>query len=189
MATKPHTNPKAESTGSLLQILQARFERNMHRHKDIEWKSVLAKLTTSDKAISTLKEMERTGGEPDVVLFDKKSGTYSFYDCSVESPIGRRSLCYDTEALNERKEHKPSGSAVEMAEKMDIELLNENQYRYLQTLGQFDNKTSSWIKTPASIRAAGGAIFGDFRYGQVFIYHNGAPSYYAARGFRGVLIV
>ena len=173
----------------LLGALKVRFEKNMNRHKGLEWAKVLAKLEANTEKLWSLNEMETTGGEPDVVAFDKKTGEYVFYDCSAESPKGRRSVCYDREALNARKEHKPQNSAVDMAAAMGVELLTEEQYRALQRLGNFDAKTSSWIKTPSEIRKLGGAIFCDFRYGNVFIYHNGADSYYAARGFRGSLRV
>jgi len=173
----------------LLKTLKARFEKNTHRHKEIEWSQVQARLEAHPQKLSSLNELEKTGGEPDVVAQDKKSGEYLFYDCSPESPSGRRSLCYDREALDARKENKPQTSAMEMAAAMGAELLTEEQYRHLQKLGTFDAKTSSWLKTPANIRNLGGAIFGDFRYGQVFIYHNGAQSYYAARGFRCCLRV
>lgn len=173
----------------LLTVLKARFEKNMNRHKGIEWAKVRAKLdpVCAGEKLWSLNEMERTGGEPDVVGFDKKTGEYIFYDCSAESPKGRRSLCYDGEALEARKEYKPENSAIDMAVAMGIELLTEEQYRALQQLGKFDTKTSSWIKTPAEIRALGGAVFCDRRYDHVFTYHNGAESYYAARGFRGCL--
>ncbi len=171
----------------LLRVLQARFEKNMNRHKGVEWADVQAKLETGNSKLWSLNEMERTGGEPDVIGFDKKTGEYIFYDCSQESPSGRRSLCYDREALESRKEHKPKGSAVDMAASMGIELLTEEQYRELQKLGNFDTKTSSWVKTPSNIRKLGGALFCDRRYDTVFVYHNGAESYYAARGFRGSL--
>ena len=173
----------------LLNTLKARFEKNMNRHMGLEWAKVQAKLEAKTGKLWSLNEMEETGGEPDVVDFDKKTGEYIFYDCSAESPKGRRSLCYDHQALESRKEHKPKDSAVEMATDMGIELLTEEQYRELQKLGNFDTKTSSWIITPADIRKLGGAIFGDYRYGKVFVYHNGAESYYAARGFRGSLKV
>lgn len=176
-------------TEELVQILKRRFEKNMHRHPDLEWKPLEAKLRKSKKKLWSLQEMEATGGEPDVISYDEKKQEYIFCDCSPESPKDRRSLCYDHEALESRKENRPQGSAVEMAAAMGIELLSEEQYRQLQKLGQFDTKTSSWIKTPDSIRELGGAIFADFRYGQVFVYHNGASSYYAARGFRGCLRV
>src|SRR6266850_2068244 len=173
----------------LLSELEARFEENMNRHKGLEWAKVQAKLEASTKKLWSLSEMERTGGEPDVVGFDKKTGEYIFYDCSPESPTGRRSLCYDGEALESRKEHKPKNSAIDMAAAMGIELLTEEEYRELQKLGNFDTKTSSWITTPSEIRKLGGAIFADFRFGRVFVYHNGAESYYAARAFRGSLRV
>jgi hypothetical protein len=173
----------------LLKTLKARFEKNKNRHKGIEWTKVQAKLEKNSGKLWSLNEMERTGGEPDVVGQDKKTGEYIFYDCSAESPNGRRSVCYDREALESRKEHKPKDSAVNMATAMGIELLTEAQYRELQKLGGFDLKTSSWVNTPADIRTLGGAIFCDCRYGKVFTYHNGAESYYAARGFRGVLKV
>jgi hypothetical protein len=178
-----------EKREELLLILRARFEKNMSRHKGLEWANVEAKLKSSPEKLWSLSEMESTGGEPDVVGHDKKSGEYIFYDCSAETPKGRRSICYDHEALEARKENKPENSAIQMATGMGIELLSEEQYRELQKLGKFDMKTSSWVKTPADIRKLGGAIFSDFRYGKVFIYHNGAESYYAARGFRGSLRV
>lgn len=186
------SNKKQLSSGQqeeLLQILKIRFEKAMNRHKGLEWNNVQAKLETNAEKLWTLFEMERTGGEPDVVGYDKTTDEYIFYDCSSESPKSRRSLCYDREALESRKEHKPENNAVDMANAMGIELLTEEQYRELQTLGSFDTKTSSWIKTPSSIRALGGAIFCDRRYNTVFLYHNGAESYYAARGFRGLLKV
>lgn len=173
----------------LLNILQARFEINKNRHQSLEWSAIEAKLEVNSEKLWSLNEMERTGGEPDVVGFDKRTGEYIFYDCSAESPKGRRSLCYDHEALESRKEFKPADSAVNMATSMGIELLTEEQYRDLQKLGNFDTKTSSWVKTPADIRKLGGAIFCDHRYNTVFMYHNGAESYYAARGFRGSLRV
>jgi hypothetical protein len=173
----------------LLSTLKTRFEKNMNRHKGIEWARVQAKLQADPKKLSSLNEMETTGGEPDVVGYDKKTGEYIFYDCSAESPKGRRSVCYDHEALEARKEHKPQNSAVNMAIDMGIELLTEDQYRELQQLGNFDLKTSSWVKTPSNIRQLGGALFCDRRYNQVFLYHNGADSYYGARGFRGSLRV
>jgi hypothetical protein len=173
----------------LLRALKARFEKNMNRHKDVDWAKVQAKLEADTKQLWSLSEMERTGGEPDVVGFDKKTGEYIFYDCSAESPNGRRSICYDGEALESRKEHKPKNSAIDMAAAMGIELLTEEQYRDLQKLGNFDTKTSSWITTPSEIRKLGGAIYCDRRYDHVFVYHNGAESYYAVRGFRGSLRV
>ena len=180
---------KAKQHEELLNALQARFEKNMKCDKDLEWAKVKAKLKANPEKLWSLNEMETTSGEPDVVGHDQKTGEYIFYDCSAESPKGRRSVCYDREALESRKEHKPKNSAVGMAAAMGIELLTEEQYRELQKLGNFDAKTSSWLKTPADIRELGGAICGDFRYGHVFIGHNGAESYYAARGFRGALRV
>jgi Protein of unknown function (DUF4256) len=173
----------------LLELLQTRFEKNMNRHKGIEWVKVHAKLVSDAQKLWSLSEMEKTGGEPDVIGFDKKTSEYIFCDCSPESPAGRRSFCYDEEALKSRKENKPKNSAVAMAEAMGIEMLTEEQYRELQTLGKFDLKTSSWVKAPEAIRKLGGAIFCDRRYDTVFMYHNGAESYYAARGFRGLLRV
>jgi hypothetical protein len=173
----------------LLGVLKARFEKNMNRHKGIEWAKVQVKLEVNKKKLWSLSEMERTGGEPDVVGRDKKAEEYIFYDCSVESPKGRRSVCYDREGQESRKEHKPENNALDMAAAMGIDLLTEEQYRALQKLGNFDMKTSSWVKTPAEIRKLGGALFMDFRYGNVFVYHNSAPSYYAARAFRGSLRV
>lgn len=171
----------------LLKVLKDRFEKNMIRHKGLDWSKVMKKLESDSMKLWSLNEMERTGGEPDVVGFDKKTGEYIFYDCSPESPKDRRSLCYDKEALESRKEFKPKDSAVNMAAAMGIELLTEEQYRELQKLGNFDTKTSSWLNTPSDIRKLGGAIFGDFRFGTVFVYHNGAESYYGGRGFRGML--
>jgi len=179
----------SEQREELLLSLRARFEKNMNRHKGIEWASVQAKLEVHAEKLWSLYEMEATGGEPDVVVIDKSKGEYIFMDCSVESPQGRRSLCYDHEALESRKENKPKGSAMGMAEDMGIEMLTEEEYRELQKFGKFDAKTSSWVNTPADIRKLGGAIFCDFRYGKVFMYHNGAESYYAARAFRGLLRV
>ena len=173
----------------LLKILKTRFEKNMSRHKGLEWAQVQAKLEANAGKLWSLSEMERTGGEPDVVGHDKKAGEFIFYDCAAESPTARRSLCYDREALESRKEHKPKNSALDMAGSMSIDLLTEEQYRGLQKLGEFDTKTSSWVKTPSSIRKLGGALFCDRRYDTVFTYHNGAESYYAARGFRGSLRV
>jgi hypothetical protein len=175
--------------GELLPRLKARFEKNMNRHKGLEWARVEAKLEANAEKLWSLGEMERTGGEPDVVGFDKKTGEYIFYDCAEESPKGRRSICYDREALDSRKENKPKNNAVGVADAMGIELLTEEQYRELQTLGEFDTKTSSWVKTPSAIRELGGALFCDRRFDTVFLYHNGAESYYAARGFRGWLRV
>lgn len=179
----------AEQSMGLLGALKARFEKNMNRHKGLEWTQIQARLETSAEKMWSLQEMERTGGEPDVVGRDRQSGKYLFYDCAAESPSGRRSLCYDREALEARKEHKPKDSAMNMAAAMGVELLTEEEYRALQKLGNFDTKTSSWVSTPAEIRKLGGALFCDRRYGTVFLYHNGAESYYAARGFRGVLQV
>ena len=173
----------------LLRVLKARFEKNMNRHKGLAWAQVQARLEANAEKLWSLHEMERTGGEPDVVGHDKKTGEYIFYDCSAESPKDRRSLCYDREALESRKEDKPKNNAMDMAAVMNIELLTEEQYRELQKLGNFDTKTSSWVKTPSGIRKLGGAVFCDRRYDTVFLYHNGAESYYAARGFRGSLRV
>jgi Protein of unknown function (DUF4256) len=174
-----------EQREELLGAQKARFEKNMNRHEGLEWAKVQAKLEVNAEKLWSLNEMERTGGEPDVVGHDKKTGEYIFYDCSAESPKGRRSACYDREALESRKEHKPEDSAIDMAAAMSIELLTEEQYRDLQKLGNFDTKTSSWVKTPSDIRKLGGALFCDRRYDTVFVYHNGAESYYAARAFRG----
>src|SRR5947209_5863567 len=178
-----------EQREELLRALKARFEKNMNRHKGLEWAKVQAKLEVNAEKLWSLNEMERTGGEPDVVGHDKKTGEYIFYDCSAGSPKERRSLCYDREALDSRKENKPNDNALNMAAAMGIELLTEEQYRELQKLGEFDTKTSSWVKTPSEIRTLGGALFCDRRYDTVFVYHNGAESYYAARGFRGLLKV
>jgi hypothetical protein len=178
-----------QQSEEILRTLKVRFEKNMNRHKDLEWVNVEEKLEGNTEKLWSLNEMERTGGEPDVVDHDNKTGEYIFYDCSAESPKGRRSICYDREALESRKEHKPANSAVDMAAFMGIDLLTEEQYRELQKLGNFDAKTSSWLKTSSEIRALGGAIFADFRYGNVFVYHNGAESYYGTRGFRGSLRV
>ncbi len=178
----------AQATG-FVGVLKARFEEHMNRHKGLEWAKVESRLAANPEKLWSLHEMERTGGEPDVVSYDKDSGEFVFYDCSPESPQGRRSLCYDREALDSRKENKPKGNAIEAAAEIGIELLTEEQYRELQKLGKFDSKTSSWIKTPANIRKLGGALFCDRRYETVFVYHNGAESYYAARGFRGLLRV
>jgi hypothetical protein len=179
----------SKQTDELLGTLKARFEKNLNRHKGVEWSKVLAKLEAHPEKLWSLNEMERTGGEPDVVGYDKQTGEYVFYDCSAESPKGRTNLCYDREALDSRKEHKPKGSAMDMATAMGIELLTEEQYRELQGVGNFDTKTSSWLKTPSDMRKLGGALFGDRRFGRVFFYHNGAQSYYSARGFRGSLRV
>ena len=178
-----------EQQEELLSAVRARFEKNMNRHKGLEWAKVQARLEANIEKLWSLNEMERTEGEPDVVGHDKTTGEYIFYDCSAQSPKGRRSLCYDREALESRKEHKPKNNVVDMAAAMGIELLTEEQYRDLQKLGDFDTKTSSWVKTPAAIRKLGGAIFADRRYDHVFVYHNSAESYYAARGFRGSLRV
>jgi hypothetical protein len=179
----------AEQRAELLRALKAHFEKDMDRHKGLEWDKVQAKLEANAEKLWSLNEMERTGGEPDVVGHDKKTGEYIFCDCSAESPKGRRSLCYDREALESRKEHKPEDNAIDVASAMGIELLTEEQYRELQKLGDFDTKTSSWVKTPSAIRKLGGALFCDRRYNTVFVYHNGAESYYAARAFRGSLRV
>lgn len=173
----------------LLSVLKARFEKNVYRHKDLKWADVLVRLNANPEKLWSLNEMERTGGEPDVVGYDPQTGETIFYDCSAESPAGRRNLCYDREALDARKTFKPENSAMDAAAAMGIELLSEEQYRELQKLGKFDTKTSSWVKTPAAIRKLGGALFCDRRYEAVFVYHNGASSYYAARGFRGSLRV
>ena len=178
-----------EQHEDLLKTLKARFEKNMGRHKGIEWTKVEARLEASPEKLWSLNEMESSGGEPDVVGHDKKAGEYIFFDCSAESPKGRRSVCYDREALEARKEHKPKDSAIDMTNAMGIELLTEEQYRELQKLGEFDLKTSSWVKTPSEIRKLGGALYCDRRYNQVFLYHNGAESYYGARAFRGSLKV
>lgn len=182
-------NLSKDQRENILQTLKTRFEDNIDRHKDLEWDEIEKKLSASDKKLWSLNEMERTGGEPDVFKYDKDTGEYIFYDFSGESPRGRRSVCYDHEAQESRKKFKPENNALDMAAAMGIELLTEKQYRELQKLGNFDTKTSSWIKTPPEIRKLGGAIFADFRYNHVFIYHNGAESYYAARGFRGSLKV
>lgn len=179
----------SEQRAEMLETLKARFEANSNRHKGLDWSKIETKLKSAPAKLWSLSEMEKTGGEPDVVGHDQKSDEYLFYDCAPESPKDRRSVCYDNEALESRKKFKPENSAVGMAAEMGVELLSEDQYRELQQLGEFDSKTSSWLKTPADIRKLGGAIFGDFRFGQVFIYHNGAESYYGARGFRGCLRV
>jgi hypothetical protein len=184
-AEKRELSPEQQE--ELLKILKARFEKNMHRHNGLEWGKIQARLESQTDKLWSLSEMERTGGEPDVVVYDEKTDAYIFVDCSAETPKGRRSICYDQEALMSRKEHKPENSAAGMAEDMGIEILTEEKYRELQKLGTFDAKTSSWLRTPPEVRRLGGAIFGDFRYGRVFVYHNGAESYYGARGFRGSL--
>ncbi|MBL7749546.1 MAG: DUF4256 domain-containing protein [Chitinophagaceae bacterium] len=189
MAKKNKQELASEQHKELLSTLKARFEKNMNRHKGIEWAKVQAKLEASTEKLWSLHEMERTGGEPDVTGHDKKTGEYIFCDCAPESPAGRRSICYDHEALEKRKENKPANSAMQMAADMGIELLSEEQYRQLQELGKFDTKTSSWVKTPPAIRKLGGALFCDRRYDTVFVYHNGAESYYAARAFRASLRV
>nr|WP_121272929.1 DUF4256 domain-containing protein [Pedobacter schmidteae] len=187
---KNHTKELlTEQREELLAVLKARFEKNMSRHKGLDWTKIQTKLTDSPQKLWVLDEMEVTGGEPDVVGYDNKTDEYIFYDCSAESPKGRRSVCYDGDALESRKEHKPANSALGMAAAMGVEILTEEQYRELQQFGKFDTKTSSWLSTPAEIRKHGGAIFGDYRYEHIFIYHNGAESYYAARGFRGSLRV
>lgn len=179
----------AQERKKLIETLKARFEKHAGRHKGVAWTNVEARLERHPEKLKALYEMERTGGEPDVVAFDKKTGACTFVDCAAESPKGRRSVCYDGEALRSRKEHKPKTSALDMAKAMGIEILSEEEYRALQALGEFDTKTSSWVKTPPAIRKRGGALFCDRRYGAVFLYHNGAESYYAARGFRGSLVV
>lgn len=187
--TKRNKALSQEQQEELLKTLKTRFEKNMNRHKDLEWAKVQAKLEANTEKLWSLNEMEGTGGEPDVVGYEEKTDEYIFYDCSAESPKGRRSVCYDLEALESRKKHKPENNAMDMATAMGIELLTEEQYRELQKLGNFDLKTSSWVQTPANIRKLGGAIFCDRRYDTVFVYHNGADSYYVARGFRGSLRV
>lgn len=187
MNVKDHL--KKEQEEELIKTLKTRFEKNKNRHQDLDWKAIEAKLKDKPEKIWSLNEMEKTGGEPDVVNYDKETNEYVFFDCSTETPKGRRSICYDQEALDSRKEHKPENNAIEMASNMGIEILTENQYRELHELGTFDTKTSSWIKTPDQIRKLGGALYADFRYNTIFIYHNGASSYYAVRGFRGSLKV
>jgi hypothetical protein len=187
MKPMPNVSLSKKQTEELLRTLQPRFQANMTRHKGLVWGKVEDRLEANPEKLWSLNEMERTGGEPDVVGYDKKAGEYIFYDCSAESPKGRRSICYDREALQSRKEHKPKANAIEMATAMGIELLTEEQYRELQKIGEFDTKTSSWVKTPSAIRKLGGALFCDRRYDAVFTYHNGAESYYAGRGFRGCL--
>ena len=189
MSNRNKKNLSSEQSEALLKALKVRFEKNMNRHKGIEWAKVKVKLEGNIEKLWTLNEMERTGGEPDVIAYDKKTSEYIFYDCSPESPKDRRSFCYDGEALESRKEHKPKNSVIEMAAAMGIELLTEEQYRELQKLGEFDTKTSSWVKTPVDVRKLGGALFCDRRFNTVFVYHNGAESYYAARAFRGSLRV
>jgi len=179
----------SEQREELLRILKVRFEKNMNRHKGVEWAKLRASIEANTAKLWSLSEMERTGGEPDVVDLDKNSGEYIFYDCSAESPKGRRSVCYDLDGQESRKDYKPENNAIDMAASMGIELLTEEQYRELQKLGNFDTKTSSWVKTPFEIRKLGGALFADRRYGNVFVYHNSAPSYYGVRGFRGSLSV
>ena len=179
----------SEQKNELIDLLRIRFEKNTNRHKNVKWNDVLSKLEANPEKLWSLNEMEKTGGEPDVVGLDEKTGEYIFMDCSAESPKGRRSVCYDREGLDSRKEYKPENNAIDMATEMGIELLSEEHYRELQQLGKFDTKTSSWIKTPDELRKLGGALFADFRYNQVFVYHNGAQSYYGVRGFRGVLKV
>ena len=186
MSTKKNSL-SVDQKEALLDVLRVRFEKNMNRHKDLDWNKIQEKLEANPEKLYSLDEMERTEGEPDVVAYDAKSNEFIFFDCSPESPKGRRSICYDHEALEKRKENKPKDSAINLASEMGIEILNEEQYRELQKLGEFDTKTSSWIATPPAIRKLGGAIFADFRYKTIFIYHNGADSYYAARGFRGSL--
>lgn len=188
MRTNKHELSPKQSE-ELFKTLKARFEKNMKRHKGVEWAKVQARLESNPEKLWSLQEMERTGGEPDVVGYDKKSGEYAFYDCSTESPGGRRSVCYDREGLESRKEHRPKTSAMDMAAAMGVELLTEEEYFALQKLGEFDTKTSSWVRTPADIRKLGGALYGERRYGRVFAGHNGAQSYYAVRGFRGALRV
>lgn len=189
MSVERNKELSPEQREELLRALKARFEKNMNRHKGLEWAKVQAKLEANTEKLRSLNEMERTGGEPDVVGHDKKTGEYIFYDCSAESPKGRRSVCYDREGQEARKEHKPENNAIDMAAAMGIELLTEEEYRELQKLGNFDSKTSSWVKTPSDIRKLGGALFCDRRYDTVFVYHNSAPTYYRARAFRGSLRV
>ncbi len=187
MDVKKGLTPEQKTT--LLFTLKLRFENNMHRHQGLTWASIQTKLETNSNKFWSINEMEKTGGEPDVVGYDKITDEYLFFDCSPESPLGRRSLCYDLEGLDSRKEFKPKNSAIELAETMGISILTEEQYRILQQFGKFDSKTSSWLQTPTSIRKLGGALFADFRYNSIFIYHNGAGSYYAVRGFRGSLVI
>lgn len=187
MANNHHKQLSAEETTQILKILKARFDQNMNRHEEIKWAAIQSKLETNTEKLWSLNEMEKTGGEPDVVQYDKKSDTYIFMDCAAESPKGRRSVCFDREALDSRKEHKPHDDAMSMAAAMGVRILTEQEYRLLQSTGEVDLKTSSWIATPAAIRELGGALFADRRYNTVFVYHNGASSYYAARGFRSAL--
>lgn len=189
MAKKIKKNISASESKILLGVIQKRFEQNMNRHKGLKWTLIQKKLEQQPEKIRSLYELENSGGEPDVVRYDKKNNEFIFMDCAAESPAARRSFCYDREALESRKEHKPKNSALDCAEEMGVELLSEEEYLELQKLGKFDSKTSSWLKTPESIRKLGGAIFADYRFGRVFIYHNGAPSYYASRGFRALLRV
>lgn len=188
-AAQKNKLPSPEESEALLKKLQARFQEYPNRHKGLDWAKVKARIEASPEKLRSLHEMERTGGEPDVIGHDKKTGEYVFCDCSAESPDGRTGLCYDREALDSRKEHKPKGSAIDMAAEMAVEILTEDEYRDLQKLGKFDRKSSSWVRTPDDVRKLGGALFGDLRYGRVFIYHNGAQSYYSGRGFRGLLRV
>lgn len=183
--TENYKKLSATQSTEIMGVLKKRFEKNMNRHKDFEWDHIQSKLEKNDRKLWSLYEMERTGGEPDIIGYDKAKDDYVFYDCSPETPKGRRNVCYDREALDARKEHKPQNSALDMAAEMGIELLTEAEYRELQKLGSFDAKTSSWIVTPPDIRKLGGALFADYRYGHVFVYHNGAQSYYSVRGFRG----
>lgn len=189
MTAKTKKELTAKQGEELLRVLKTRFEKNMKRHSSLEWSKIQAKLEKNTDKLWSLYQMENTGGEPDVVNYDKKTGEFIFFDCSPETPQGRRSTCYDREGLESRKEHRPENNAIDMAVTMGIDMLTEEQYRELQGIGTFDAKTSSWIKTPADIRKRGGAIFADYRYGHVFVYHNGAQSYYSARGFRGSLRV
>jgi len=189
MTIHTRKDSSSQQNEEIIKKLKTRFEKNMHRHQNIQWTNVQAKLEADSQKLQILSEMERTGGEPDVVGYDKNTNEYIFYDCSEESPKGRRNTCYDQEGQESRKSGKPQNNAVDMAAAMGIEILTEEQYRELQKLGEFDTKTSSWVKTPSNIRKLGGAIFCDFRYGNVFTYHNGAESYYAARGFRSSLRV
>jgi hypothetical protein len=187
MAQKSKKEIKKNEIELLINVLKQRFQKNMHRHKDVLWENVEKKLWSKPEKIWALNKMEETGGEPDVVAYEKTSDEYIFFDCSLDTPKNRRSLCYDKEALDARKDFKPTNCAIDLANEMDIEILSEEDYRYLQTLGKYDTKTSSWIKTPEEVRKLGGAMFADFRYGRVFVYHNGAQSYYGSRAFRGKL--